>query len=324
MIEEKEETGDSCTCHIDDNTHVNLSVVKETLHCELFSLRTPYGAKFAISLSRPPAPATSNIFSLSPETSRAANEVPFSRMTFWPPWKYYAHLGNLYVHLRHPSESWYVLIIPFLTAGKLIDAAAYRAHLDSAIQKTVPPKASRLVSEIRKMSDDVDFHIECLDGVRIPVHGLILKTYWPFFRTMMQNDCAESNDKVLRLDYPADWLEVLVSFIYGQDADMSFEQAAGLLVVAQMYQLPELVDMATAKIVNSPKDSISLEAALTGWKLAFEAQNEKATAFLAGIVAAKQSQFGQSDEEKALFSQLSTEEALGLYFATVKMYTLKK
>lgn len=69
-----------------------------------------------------------------------------------------------------------------------------------------------------------------------------------------------------------------------------------------MYQLLELAEMATKKIVSSPKDSISLETALTGWKLAFEAQNEKATAFLAGIVAAKQSQFGQSDEEKVVFS----------------------
>lgn len=331
MVQETVELGSSCVCRLDNGTKATLTVVNQNLSFTQPRAINPINVNIALTRS-------STGFSFATERSQTTTNTVFGAGTGANTvfgagtgtntlWKYYAIDGSLYIHLRHLNESWYALILPQLMTGQLIDAATYQKHLNGGVNvKSVPKRAPHNLSEVRKMSDDVDFHIECLDGVRIPVHSLILKTYWPFFKAMMQNDCVESNDKVLKLDYPADWVEVLVSFIYGQDVKMDFEQATGLLIVAEMYQLPKLVEMATEEIMSSSSsnDSISLEDALTGWKRAFEAHNDQVTAFLAGKVAAKQSQFGQSDEEKAVFAQLSTEEALGLYFDTLKISTLKK
>lgn len=330
MVEEKNRSGESINCIIENSTHVTLSVANNTALKCVFSNQT---SDLTIALTCPPVPSTPPTPTITrtgityvPDTNRVIAPYTFAgpRVTREPSWKYYVVQDTLYVHLTLSSGSWFVMITPSPSEGKLITSATYLKHLYESKKKATPKRASHNLSAVRNMSDDADFHIECLDNVRIPVHSLILKTYWPFFKTMMQNDCAESNDKVLKLDYPADWIEVLVSFIYSQDVQMSFEQATGLLVVAEMYQLSELTDMATDEILGCAKDSITLEAALTGWVRAFQAQNEKATAFLAGQVASKQSQFGQSDGEKAAFSDLSAEEALGLYFDTLKISTLKK
>lgn len=336
MMEEKDCSGSSVVCNIDSSTSVRLSVVSDTmLMCEIVKVGYPTTSASTIALTRTPVSSTptttaSNGLASAADTSRTI--IPFSsvspRVFSKPSWKYYVVKDILYVHLSLSNGSWYVMVTPNLAViavGKLITSATYLEHLYGPKPIKAPPKrASHNLSEIRKMTDDADFHIECLDNVRIPVHSLVLKTYWPFFRTMMQNNCAESNEKVLELDYPADWIEAMVSFIYGQDVEMSFEQATGLIEVAEKYQLLELANMATEEIVGSPKDSITLEAALTGWKRAFKAQNDIVMTFLAGQIATKQSQFGQSDKEKAAFSQLSTEEALGLYFDTLKISTLKK
>lgn len=319
MMEEKNGSGDSINCNIDYGTYVTLTLIDgTTLKCENSNLTL----NTTVALTFPPTPVTPS----APAATRN-NGFTFgtgTQVTREPLWKYYVVQGTLYVHLSLSSGSRFVMITPSLSEGKLIASATYLKHLYELVNKKTPKRASHALSAVRNMSDDADFHIECLDQVRIPVHSLILKTYWPFFKTMMHNDCAESNDKVLKLDYPADWIEVLVSFIYGQDVQMTFEQATGLLGVAEMYQLSELADMATDEIVGSPKDSITLEAAITGWKRAFQAHNEKVTAFLARQVASKQSQFGQSEKEKAAFSDLSAEEALGLYFDTLKISVLKK
>ena len=224
------------------------------------------------------------------------------------------------------GEDHYLRIGWALNLMVLIDRETWDAGLGAeSPRKSTIRKAARDLCDVRRdMMADADFHIECSDNEKIPVHSLIMKTYWPFFKSMMENDCAESSEKVLKLDYPSDWIEVLVSFVYGQSFQMTFEQAAGLLVLGEMYQLPALAEMAADEIMSSPKGSLKLEEALLGWRQAHEAQNIKVKTFLATEIASRQSQKGLSDEDKGLFAQLSAEEAVGLYFDTLSIGSFDK
>lgn len=136
---------------------------------------------------------------------------------------------------------------------------------------------------------------------------------------MMQSDFAEVHNKVLKLDYPSDWIEVVVSYVYGQTVEMTFEQATGLVVVAEMYQLPGLVKMASDEIMKAPRDAIPLDEAVLGWKRAHEARNEPVKAFLARNIAHKKPQIENNDDDKRAFEPLSSEDTLGLYFDTLNI-----
>lgn len=193
-----------------------------------------------------------------------------------------------------------------------------------AVREPTLRKAAHDLGDVRRnMMADTDFHIECAGNVRISVHSLIMKTYWPFFKSMIEKDSAESDEKFLKVDYPADWIEVRVSYIYGQSYQMTFKQATGLLVPGEMNQLPALAEMAADEITSAPKGSLDLEESLSGWRKAYEAQNSKVKTFLATIVTGN-SQKGLSEEDKELFAQLSAEEAVGLYFDTLSIGTFGK
>lgn len=225
-----------------------------------------------------------------------------------PFWRYYCHNESLYVFLKYKGKHYYFKIQLDTSTAQLISERDYTQNV------TAPPpcdphlnnrRANHSVSDVReKMISKADFHIECNDNVRIPVHSLIMQTYWPWFDTMMQSDFAEVQKKVLKLDYPSDWIEVVVSYVYGQTVEMTFEQATGLVVVAEMYQLPELAKMASDEIMKAPRDAIALDEAVLGWKRAHEARNEPVKAFLARNIAHKKPQIENNDDDKRAFEPL--------------------
>lgn len=82
----------------------------------------------------------------------------------------------------------------------------------------------------------------------------------------------EANDKSLNLQCSTSTLEVIVRFFYEQDLKLAFVQAADLIVVAQMYGLSELLEIAITKIKAQKMD---VQECLTAWERCQEAKNEE-------------------------------------------------
>lgn len=154
-----------------------------------------------------------------------------------------------------------------------------------------PLKAKRDVSLVRSRTESCDFLIVCQNEVSIPVHSLILTTYWPYFESMMENDCLEKRDKVLTLDYPDSWVQKLVSYLYGEELELNFDEKTGLMVLGELYQLPDLVELMTGEILAVPDTTVSLSEVVSGWKRANEASNEKIRRRLAKTIVLKRSEF---------------------------------
>lgn len=221
-------------------------------------------------------------------------------------------LGTLcYVTLTQ-NNTYHVVVN--LTNGNMTQQTF--AYFDSRRPKKTVRKAGHDLSDVRKMTDDADFKINCNDGNSVPVHSLIMKTYWPFFRAMMEADSVEKKDMQLNLEFPSTWVEVLVSYLYGQPVEMDFEQATGVCVLGDMYQLPELAEMATEVVTTTPSGKLTLEEAISGWQNGHAARNEKVKTFLAKEIA-------QKKKDEAGFENLTTEEMKQLYFDTLKVSTIR-
>lgn len=190
-----------------------------------------------------------------------------------------------------------------------------------------PLKAYHDVSKLRAQTAYYDFSIVCGDDHKIPVHSLVLKTYWPYFDSMMENDCQESSEKVLKLDYPKEWVEKLVSYVYGEVLDLTFDELTGLAYLGELYQLPEMVDMLAKEIMDIGPD-MSLEEVILAWKRTFPVKNQSLKSRLTRLAFVKNKEREKSQAEESegsisdLYDILTTQEAVGLFQATLSMTTL--
>lgn len=125
------------------------------------------------------------------------------------------------------------------------------------------------LSRIRS-SADTDFTLQSEDGEKVQVHKSVMEGLWPFFRGMVDSKMEESTHKNVKLSMPKSTLEEVVRYLYGEELQFHFEDAANLVVSAQLYDLPELLERATKKIKGV---TMTLEQALYLWKKSFEAQN---------------------------------------------------
>lgn len=188
------------------------------------------------------------------------------------------------------------------------------ANVKSSTEKT-SLKAQHDVSQVRRKTESCDFSIVCQNGVSILVHSLILSTYWPYYESMMENDCLEKTEKVLKLDYPEMWVQKLICYLYGEELELKYEEMTGLMLLGELYQLPELVELMTAEILAVSESSLSLLEVVSGWKRANEASNEKIRRHLARMVVLKRSEF--KDELSELSELCTVQEALSLLADTL-------
>lgn len=126
------------------------------------------------------------------------------------------------------------------------------------------------LSRIRS-SADTDFSLESEDGETVKVHKSVMEGLWPFFRGMVDSKMEESTHKNVKLSVPKSTLEEIVRYLYGEELELQFEDAANLIVSAQMYDLPELLELATKEV---KKVEMSIEQAVYLWRKSFEARNE--------------------------------------------------
>lgn len=117
-----------------------------------------------------------------------------------------------------------------------------------------------------------DFWLKSNDGGTIDVHKTVLYPLWPFFAATVDSNMKESTNNSISLPFPTSTVEVLVRYLYGESLEMEFDDAANLLIMAQMYDLPELLSLAVSRTKCGTMDA---RQALLLWKKSFEANNEE-------------------------------------------------
>jgi hypothetical protein len=87
-----------------------------------------------------------------------------------------------------------------------------------------------------------DFSIESKEGNEeaIKVHKSVMMLNWPFFEKMLNSGMQEAQENKLTLPLPRSTVEVIVRYLYGQRLKLEIEDAARLILYADMYLLPEL------------------------------------------------------------------------------------
>lgn len=159
-----------------------------------------------------------------------------------------------------------------------------------------------------------DFHLTSEDGQKIEVHKTVLQPLWPFFSATIDSNMMEATENSLDLPFPASTIEVAVRYLYGQPLEFGFGDAANLLVMAQMYDLPELLSLAVAKI---KAEALDVQQAIMLWKKSFEACNDDLRSYSAArikqmmpdISHSKQLDDLDRDEMVALFMDVSGVES---------------
>lgn len=227
------------------------------------------------------------------ETVPAHAQLPY---TYLPQtWEYFCLHNCVYIAAGYQSvcvslrEKCYDN--PHLGAAS-IDKETYEFHckqLDCEEKKVL--EAQEVVIHDTKGFQDVlnntkesDFTIVCKDDKTIPVHSLILTTFWPFFAKMMSNECKEKTDKVLRLDYPAEWVQVLVAYIYKQPFEVSFEQSVGVAQLANQYMLPELEKEVFSRLEKMVSSETTVAELLQAWETSRQVGNDKMKVFFAKLI----------------------------------------
>lgn len=180
-------------------------------------------------------------------------------------------------------------------------------------EKSLAAKEESL-NQIRLNTDASDFAIICQDETSIPVHTPVLSTFWPFFKNMISHDCQEKTERILRLNFPADWITSMVSHIYNQTVKLTFDQATGLLILAEMYLLPDLTIEVERQIRSLVKNETTIEDLITGWERAREANNDKMRRFFAHKISNKSP---RENEDK--FKGWEAGKVLELYFDNVEV-----
>lgn len=148
----------------------------------------------------------------------------------------------------------------------------------------------------------------------IEVHGTVLSTFWSFFKGLMSNECIEKTEGTLRLDFSSDWVKLMVAHVYKQPLELSFDEATGMVLLSNMYLLPELGEIAADNIKRLVDDKTCLEDLLLGWDRSREASHEELKQLFAKMIA-KKAPMGQTD----LFKGWEEVKLLELYFDTSKV-----
>lgn len=106
----------------------------------------------------------------------------------------------------------------------------------------------------------------------IKVHMMLLFARWPHFKRIMLSQMSEFHSRKLHIPEPVAWVRKLIEFMYRDSiAGCSIEEASGLLVLANLYELPRLRALCIEAI---SKLGISDENAVMIWQRASEADED--------------------------------------------------
>ena len=100
-------------------------------------------------------------------------------------------------------------------------------------------------------------------GEEIRAHNLILSARSPVFRAMLQSQMLESTRREIRIeDVDKDVLKEMLSYIYKIEVDVNFTKFKKLLVLADKYQIEDLVRYCEEQIIESLNYDNALEVGI--------------------------------------------------------------
>lgn len=201
------------------------------------------------------------------------------------------------------SKDWYTLkkTTPDRNTKTLSKLRGYLE--DSPAQTSIEESG---LSQLRH-AGDFDFTLVCNGKEIILVHAIVLSTFWPFFKNMMDSNMIESTNRTLHLPYPKDTVESLVSFFYGDLKSMSFATAANLVAISQVYCVTELVVMCYERIKN---ETLDIRKALLGWRCALEAKYDPLREYFAEFIL---TELAVLTDSRLSLRELSYDELLELF-----------
>lgn len=158
--------------------------------------------------------------------------------------------------------------------------ADFFSQFISKMEPTLPSLSA--TSNLAKVRDNgnFDFTIACIDG-NIEVHSVVLESQWPFFKAMQESQMQEKETRTLTLNYRVLWIEALVSHLYEERKPLEFDVATGLLEVAQVYDISELLNKAMRRIKAEKMD---INQSMSAWKQAYIAENEAVRKYCIDII----------------------------------------
>lgn len=187
-----------------------------------------------------------------------------------------------------------------------------KANIPPAESFLDPPKgpnAPKSSLALVRANKNFDFKIMAEDGSSVPVHSLIFESVWPFFKTMLESNMSESAEKKMQTPYPLSWIEAMVSHLYEEDNELSFDDAIGLVGVASMYVIPKLEQLAINRI---HEETLDVPKSLAGWRLAHQDAREELQEHFSCYLRRNLDMLGDHEE---LLVELTKEEVVRLMLA---------
>lgn len=158
------------------------------------------------------------------------------------------------------------------------------------------------LSQIRS-NGNFDFVIVSRDSKTYNVHSLVLAGVWPLFKTMLEANMKETSEKQMDIPYPHTWVEALLLYFYEEELTMDFNQATGVVVLANVYDIPALCDIAITRI---KKETLDTKKCVEGWRNVFEARCDSMQIYLAKYLGEHLKELQEASEMLAQFSQEET------------------
>ncbi|KAG5357929.1 hypothetical protein CJU89_4419 [Yarrowia sp. B02] len=158
-----------------------------------------------------------------------------------------------------------------------------------------------------------DFTICSRNKTIIPVHKIVMSTYWPHFSSI-----TEPGDRIMNVDYNTDIVEAMVAFLYGQELHVDYKQAIELLKLSGEYGLTFLSKQAY-KVVKASRKQLSLEDCVDGWKNARTSNHTEAKMFFARLLAEKTKDCVNGRPIMRDFDGMTQDETLELLIDAMKV-----
>ena len=97
-------------------------------------------------------------------------------------------------------------------------------------------------------------------GVEIKAHRTILSARSPVFRAMLRSDMSETNGGIIKMeDVDTEVLKEMLTYMYTAKIDDKFTKIQELLVLANKYEVVELMNYCGTKLVKSLNNENALE-----------------------------------------------------------------
>lgn len=109
--------------------------------------------------------------------------------------------------------------------------------------------------------------------VSLNAHTAVLYARWKYFANLYDSGMQESSTRTLHIEEPFPWVKALVHYLYTDSIEeLDLETVAGVMILAHIYDLPELEDICTSQICNSAAYSIHQQVLF--WYRGYVAENQ--------------------------------------------------